>query len=109
MTVWLLKENPKCRGNLTKQAHCLLDSPHVSTLTHDDCTPRWDSTVADVPQTLWDRDVLEDMGVILTMGDQAFFDDIVEHEQLGLTGLLKGITTNPKGHCPPRASFHHGI
>ena len=39
--------------------------------------------------TLWGRAIVEDMCVI-TMDDQSFFDDIMEHEQLGLTGCLKG-------------------
>lgn len=46
--------------------------------------------VANVSPILWGKDILEDMGVILTKDNQAFFDDIMEHEQLGLTGHLKG-------------------
>lgn len=38
--------------------------------------------VADIPHTLWGRDTLEDMGAILTMDNQVFFDDIMEREQL---------------------------
>lgn len=49
-----------------------------------------DSVAADAPRTLWGRDILEDMGVVLKMDSWAFFDDIMEHEQLRLTGHLKG-------------------
>jgi hypothetical protein len=42
--------------------------------------------VTDIPCILWSRDILEDMGAVLTMDDPAFFDDIVEHEQLDLKG-----------------------
>jgi hypothetical protein len=41
--------------------------------------------VADVTHNLWGRDILEDMSVILTTDDSTFFD-VIQHDQLGLTG-----------------------
>jgi len=42
--------------------------------------------VADVPCNVWGRDVLEDMGAILTLDSCAFFDDIIHHDQLECIG-----------------------
>jgi hypothetical protein len=42
--------------------------------------------VADVPKNLWGRDILEDMGFLFTISYFIYFDDIIQHDQLGLTG-----------------------
>lgn len=40
--------------------------------------------VSNVPHNLWERNVLKDMGVILTTHDHVFFNDIMTHDKLGL-------------------------
>lgn len=58
-----------------------------------------------VPHNLWERDILEDMGVILTTHDRVFFNDIMTHDKLGLLKcmpVLQQNTPNSRGHCPPR-------
>lgn len=71
------------------QAYCILSSPHVSIFTHNDYTPRWNSIVADVSRTLWDRDVLGDIGVVLTTDSWAFFDDIMDPAKRGIAPKSK--------------------
>jgi hypothetical protein len=41
--------------------------------------------LVDVPNSLWGRDLLEDMGHLIT-DDHTFYDDIVMHNKIGLLG-----------------------
>ena len=41
--------------------------------------------VADIPHNLWGRDILEDIVSILTMNNCAFFDDVMQHDQVDCT------------------------
>ncbi|XP_029414315.1 uncharacterized protein LOC115068366 [Nannospalax galili] len=42
--------------------------------------------VANASRNLWGRDILKDMGTILTTDNRAFFDDIITHDKIGLSG-----------------------
>lgn len=44
--------------------------------------------VTNVTRTLSGRHTLEGMSIVLTTDNRAFFDDIMEYEQLGLMGHL---------------------
>ena len=46
--------------------------------------------MADVPHNLWGRDILEDETAILTTYNLAFFDDVIQHDQLDLKGQTWG-------------------
>ncbi|KAL6058478.1 hypothetical protein STEG23_023494, partial [Scotinomys teguina] len=50
--------------------------------------------ISNVPMNLWGRDILEDMGVVLTTDDRAFFDDIEVHEKMK-TLKFKEINLSP--------------
>lgn len=46
--------------------------------------------IADDPHNCWGRDILEDETAILTTYNLAFFDDVIQHDQLDLKGQTWG-------------------
>lgn len=57
--------------------------------------------ISTVPRNLWGRDILEDLGAVLTTNDRSFFDDAVVHEKKwAFLAKNQSNTPNSKGHCP---------
>lgn len=44
--------------------------------------------IANVPHNLWERDIIEHMGTVLTTDDYALFDNIIEGGNGGLQPCL---------------------
>lgn len=43
------------------------------------------STINDMPKNLWDRDLLKDMRTEIIRDNHDFYDDIVMHDEIGLS------------------------
>lgn len=61
--------------------------------------------MANVPLNLWERDNLEDVGVVLTKDNCAFFDEIMTHDKIGLSGHIPPFPH--RSSCPSLEATAH--
>lgn len=42
--------------------------------------------MANAPRNLWGRDILEEMGTVITTDVRAFYEEVLVHNNIGLSG-----------------------